>query len=41
MSPLFPDYHATWETDEHRDLRRHAAEFLRKEATPNQDRWAR
>ena len=41
MSQLFPDYRASWETDEHRDLRRHAAQFLGKEATPNQDRWAR
>lgn len=41
MSELFPGYRATWESDQHRELRRHAAEFLRKEATPNQDRWAR
>ncbi|ART72069.1 acyl-CoA dehydrogenase [Mycobacterium dioxanotrophicus] len=41
MSELFPGYRATWESDHHRELRRHAAEFLRKEATPNQDRWAR
>lgn len=41
MSSLFPNYHATWETDEHRDLQRHAAGFLRKEATLNQDRWAK
>ncbi|MDV3130205.1 acyl-CoA dehydrogenase family protein [Mycobacterium sp. 21AC1] len=41
MSELFPAYRATWETDQHRELRRHAAEFLRKEATPNQERWAR
>ena len=40
MSVLFPDYRATWETDAHRELRRHVAEFLRKEATPNQQRWA-
>jgi acyl-CoA dehydrogenase len=40
MSGLFPAYRATWETDEHRELRRHAAEFLRKECTPNQERWA-
>ncbi|OHV04979.1 acyl-CoA dehydrogenase family protein [Mycobacterium talmoniae] len=40
MSELFPDYRATWETDAHRDLRKHAAEFLRKESTPNQERWA-
>lgn len=41
MSELFPAYRATWESDEHRELRKHAAEFLRKEATPNQERWAR
>ncbi|MGB8408254.1 MAG: acyl-CoA dehydrogenase family protein [Mycobacterium sp.] len=41
MSELFPGYRATWETDQHRELRRHAAEFLRKEATPNQERWAK
>ncbi|MDR3660527.1 MAG: acyl-CoA dehydrogenase family protein [Mycobacterium sp.] len=41
MSELFPTYRASWETDQHRELRRHAAEFLRKEATPNQERWAK
>ncbi len=41
MSALFPAYRASWETDQHRELRKHAAEFLRKEATPNQERWAR
>ena len=41
MSELFPTYRASWETDEHRELRKHAAEFLAKEATPNQERWAR
>ena len=41
MSELFPDYRASWETDAHRDLRKHAAEFLRKESTPNQERWAK
>jgi acyl-CoA dehydrogenase len=41
VSALFPAYRASWETDQHRDLRKHAAEFLRKEATPNQERWAR
>lgn len=41
MSELFPAYRASWETDQHRELRSHAAEFLRKEATPNQERWAR
>lgn len=40
MSELFPAYRATWETDAHRDLRKHAAEFLRKESTPNQERWS-
>ena len=40
MSELFPAYRATWETDPHRELRRHVAEFLRKESTPNQERWA-
>jgi acyl-CoA dehydrogenase len=40
MSELFPDYRASWETDQHRELRRHAAEFFRKETTPNQERWA-
>ena len=39
MSELFPDYRPSWETDQHRDLRKHAAEFFRKEATPNEDRW--
>ena len=41
MSELFPAYQASWETDQHRELRKHAAEFLLKEATPNQERWAR
>jgi acyl-CoA dehydrogenase len=41
MSELFPVYRASWETDQHRELRRHAKEFLRKEATPNQERWAK
>jgi acyl-CoA dehydrogenase len=41
VSALFPPYRASWETDQHRELRKHAAEFLRKEATPNQERWAR
>jgi len=41
MSELFPNYRATWETDQHRELRKHAAEFLRKESTPHQERWAR
>ncbi|WP_067823173.1 acyl-CoA dehydrogenase family protein [Nocardia inohanensis] len=41
MSELFPDYRASWETEQHRELRKHAAEFFRKEATPNQERWAK
>ncbi|MCJ0907268.1 acyl-CoA dehydrogenase family protein [Rhodococcus sp. ARC_M6] len=41
MSELFPDYRATWETEDHQILRKHAAEYFRKEATPNQDKWAR
>ncbi|MUL68246.1 acyl-CoA dehydrogenase [Mycobacterium sp. CBMA 234] len=41
MSELFPTYRASWETDQHRELRRHAATFLAKEATPNQERWAK
>jgi acyl-CoA dehydrogenase len=41
VSALFPDYRATWETDAHHELRCHVAEFLRKEATPNQERWAK
>jgi acyl-CoA dehydrogenase len=40
VKELFPDYRARWETDDQRLLRTHAAEFLRKEATPNQERWA-
>lgn len=40
MSELFLAYRASWETDAHRDLRKHAAEFLRKESTPNQERWS-
>ncbi len=40
MSALFPSYRASWETDAHRDLRKHAAEFLRKESTPNQECWS-
>jgi acyl-CoA dehydrogenase len=41
VSALFPANRASWETDQHRELRKHAAEFLRKESTPNQERWAR
>jgi acyl-CoA dehydrogenase len=40
MSALFPDYTPVWETEDHRLLRRHAATFLAREATPNQERWA-
>ncbi|MUM16030.1 acyl-CoA dehydrogenase [Mycobacterium sp. CBMA271] len=40
MSELFPTYRASWETDEHRELRKHAREFLRRESTPNQERWS-
>ena len=40
MSELFPSYRASWETDHHRQLRKHVAEFMLKEATPNQERWA-
>ncbi|GAB0107913.1 acyl-CoA dehydrogenase family protein [Nocardia sp. JMUB6875] len=39
MSELFPDYRPTWETDQHRELRKHAAEFFRKEVPPNRERW--
>jgi acyl-CoA dehydrogenase len=41
VSELFPTYRASWETDQHRELRKHAAQFMLKEATPNQERWAR
>jgi acyl-CoA dehydrogenase len=41
MSDLFPDYRTPWETDDHRLLRKHAAAFFHKEATPNQERWAK
>lgn len=40
MSQLFPDYRSPWETEDQSMLRKHAAEFLRREATPNQERWA-
>ena len=40
MSELFPEYISPWETEDHRALRKHAAEFLRKEAVPHQERWA-
>lgn len=38
---LFPDYVVPWETEDQKLLRKHAAEFFRKEATPNQARWAK
>jgi acyl-CoA dehydrogenase len=41
VSELFPAYRASWETDEHRLLRKHAAEFMFRESTPHQERWAR
>jgi acyl-CoA dehydrogenase len=41
LSELVPKYRASWETDQHRELRQHAAAFLAKEATPNQERWAK
>lgn len=31
---LFPDYVVPWETEDQKLLRKHAAEFFRKEATP-------
>lgn len=40
MSELFPEYRPSWETETHRAMRKHAAEFFRNEATPNQQRWA-
>jgi acyl-CoA dehydrogenase len=40
MTGLFPHYRPRWETDDQRLLRAHAANFFRKEATPNQQRWA-
>lgn len=40
MSALFPNYRSPWETEEQSLLREHAAAFFRKEATPNQGRWA-
>lgn len=40
MSDLFPDYRSPWETEDHALLRQHAREFFRREATPNQARWA-
>lgn len=40
MSPLFTDYRPSWESDDQALLRKHAAAFLQREATPNQQRWA-
>jgi acyl-CoA dehydrogenase len=40
MTDLFPEYRSPWETDDHHILREQAARFFRKEATPNQQRWA-
>ncbi|MBC2640190.1 MULTISPECIES: acyl-CoA dehydrogenase family protein [unclassified Rhodococcus (in: high G+C Gram-positive bacteria)] len=40
MSELFPDYRSPWETDDQALLRKHAAEFFHREATPHQERWA-
>ncbi|KRF19428.1 acyl-CoA dehydrogenase [Nocardioides sp. Soil797] len=40
MSTLFPDYTPAWETEDHQLLRKHAATFFTKEATPHQERWA-
>lgn len=40
MSELFPDYKPAWESEDHVLLRKHAATFFRKEATPHQERWA-
>jgi acyl-CoA dehydrogenase len=40
MSELFPDYRSPWESEDQQVLRKHAAGFFRKEATPHQARWA-
>lgn len=40
-APLFPDYRASWESEDHALLRDHAAGFFAREVTPHQDRWAR
>src|SRR5260221_9008467 len=40
LSELFADYRCPWESEDQRLLRKHAASFFRKEATPNQERWA-
>lgn len=41
MSELFLDYVPPWETEDQKLLRKHAAEFFRREAAPNQARWAK
>jgi len=41
MSELFPDYQAPWEAEDHTLLRAQAAKFFAREATPNQERWAK
>ncbi len=40
MTTLFPDYRASWESDDQAALRAHARAYFTKEATPNQERWA-
>jgi acyl-CoA dehydrogenase len=40
MSELFPEYRSPWESEDQRLLREHASAFFRKEAVPNQERWA-
>ena len=40
MSELFPEYRSPWESEDQRLLRKHASAFFRKEAVPNQERWA-
>jgi acyl-CoA dehydrogenase len=40
MSELFPEYRSPWESEDQRLLRKHASAFFRKEAAPNQERWA-
>ncbi|MDT0618622.1 acyl-CoA dehydrogenase family protein [Salinisphaera sp. P385] len=41
MSELFPNYQAPWEAEDHTLLRAQAAKFFAREATPNQERWAK
>ncbi len=40
MSPLFPGYRSPWETDEHAALRNLAHDFIAKEITPHEERFA-